>query len=59
MKSFLEKHAQSIIGVLSGWDRIVFRGTLRLVANLAGMYSYLAYRKILLRDFKEMGYLLD
>jgi hypothetical protein len=53
MKSFLEKHAQNIIGVLSGWDRIVFRGTLRLVANLAGMYSYLAQRRILLKDFKE------
>ncbi len=53
MKSFLDKHAQNIIGVLSGWDRIVFRGTLRLVANLAGMYSYLAHRKILLKDFKE------
>ena len=53
MKSFLDKHAQSIIGVLSGWDRIVFRGTLRLVAHLAGMYSYLAHRRILLKDFKE------
>jgi hypothetical protein len=53
MKSFLEKHTQNIIGVLSGWDRIVFRGTLRLVANLAGLCSYLAYRGILLKDFKE------
>jgi len=53
MNSFIEKHKKHIIGVLSGWDRIVFRGTLRLVANLAGMYSYLAYRSILMKDFKE------
>jgi hypothetical protein len=53
MNAFIEKHKKNIIGVLSGWDRIVFRGTLRLVANLAGMYSYLAYRGILLKDFKE------
>lgn len=53
MSPFIAKHAKSIIGVLSGWDRIVFRGTLRLVANLAGMCSYLAYRNILLKDFKE------
>jgi len=53
MNSFLEKHAKNILGVLSGWDRIVFRGTLRLVAHLAGMCSYLAYRNILLKDFKE------
>ncbi len=53
MKSFLEKHAQNIIGVLSGWDRIVFRGTLRLVANLAGMNQYLSYLGILMKDFKQ------
>ena len=43
MNSFIEKHKKHIIGVLSGWDRIVFRGTLRLVANLAGMNSYLSH----------------
>lgn len=53
MKSFIEKHAKNIIGVLSGWDRIVFRGTLRLVANLAGMNSYLSYLGILMKDFKQ------
>jgi hypothetical protein len=53
MNAFIEKHSKSIIGVLSGWDRIVFRGTLRLVANLAGMYAYLAHRRILMKDFKE------
>jgi hypothetical protein len=53
MNSFIVKHKKHIMGVLSGWDRIVFRGTLRLVANLAGMCSYLAYRGILLKDFKE------
>jgi hypothetical protein len=53
MNSFIEKHRKHIIGVLSGWDRIVFRGTLRLVANLAGMNSYLSYLGILMKDFKE------
>jgi hypothetical protein len=53
MKSFIEKHQKNIIGVLSGWDRIVFRGTLRLVANLAGMNSYLSYLGILMKDFKQ------
>ena len=53
MNSFIEKHAKHIVGVLSGWDRIVFRGTLRPVANLAGMNSYLSYLGILMKDFKE------
>ena len=53
MNSFIEKHKKDIIGVLSGWDRIVFRGTLRLVANLAGMNQYLSYLGILMKDFKQ------
>ena len=53
MNAFIQKHSQKIIGVLSGWDRIVFRGTLRLVANLAGMNQYLSYMGILMKDFKE------
>jgi len=57
MNAFIEKHSKSIIGVLSGWDRIVFRGTLRLVANLAGMNAYLCHIGILMKDFKQ--YALD
>lgn len=53
MKSFLAKHATDIIGVLSGWDRAVFRGTLRLVANVRGMMEYLWQRQVLLKDFTE------
>lgn len=52
MNAFIEKHQKHIIGVLSGWDRLVFRGTLRLIAHLAGMCSYLRCRHILLKDFK-------
>jgi len=52
MNAFIEKHRKHSIGVLRGWDRIVFRGTLRLVANLAGMYVYLSRRGILMKDFK-------
>ena len=57
MNAFIEKHSKHIIGVLSGWDRIVFRGTLRLVANLAGMNAYLWHIGILMKDFKQ--YALD
>jgi hypothetical protein len=32
MNAFIEKHQKHIIEVLSGWDRLVFRGTLRLIA---------------------------
>jgi hypothetical protein len=57
MNSFIQKHQKNIIGILMGWDRIVFRGTLRLIANLAGMNAYLSYLGILMKDFKQ--YALD
>lgn len=51
MKTFLQNHAQDVIGVLSGFDRLVFRGTIRQLAYLDGMRTYLSTRKVLLKDF--------
>lgn len=55
MNAFMEKHNKNIIGVLAGWDRIVFRGTLRLIANLTGMDKYLSMTGVLLKDFREFA----
>lgn len=52
MSSFVLRFEDKIHGVLSGWDRIRFRGTLRRIANLRGMGSFLWERSILLKDFK-------
>jgi len=51
LKKFVEKYADHVTGILSGFDRLVFRGTIRQLAYLEGMKSYLSYRKILLKDF--------
>jgi hypothetical protein len=51
VKSLLQQHAADVIGVLSGFDRLVFRGTIRQLAHLDGMHSYLAVRRVLLKDF--------
>ena len=51
MKEFIAKHRNEIAGVLSGFDRLIFRGTLRSLAHVAGMQTYLAMNKILLKDF--------
>ena len=51
MEPFISKHAQAIIGTLSGFDRLVFRGTLRFLAHCAGMSSYLWTMGVLLKDF--------
>jgi hypothetical protein len=52
MQRFIQRFADNITGVLSGWDRVRFRGTLRRIANLRGMGSFLYERSVLLKDFK-------
>jgi hypothetical protein len=51
MQEFIARHREEITGVLSGFDRLVFRGTLRSLAHLNGMQTYLAMNKVLLKDF--------
>jgi len=53
MKRFVSRHSGKIIGVLSGFDRLLLRGTLRQLAHLSGMRSFLAYKRILLKDFTD------
>jgi len=53
MNTFLQRHAPSVTGMLSGFDRVRFRGTLRLLANAGGMGAFLAYMGVLLKDFKQ------
>lgn len=57
MERFIQRHQSSVTGTLSGFDRIRFRGTLRLIANDRGLGALLAYLGILLKDFK--AYAMD
>lgn len=52
MNGFLQRHAGSVTGMLSGFDRIRFRGTIRLLANASGLGAVLSYLGVLLKDFK-------
>lgn len=51
MKSFLERHAPRLFGVLRGFDRIRFRGTFRQLATVNGMETLLRFSSVLLKDF--------
>lgn len=50
MKSFVQRHAASVMGVINGFDRLRFRGTLRRLASVAGLGSFLQYCGVLLKD---------
>jgi hypothetical protein len=51
MDTFLERHRTQILGVLSGCDRVLFRGTLRSICYLDGMERLLASYRISYQQF--------
>ena len=51
MRDLMELYGGKIAGVISGWDRVRFRGTVRWLASLGGLGSYMASHGILLKDF--------
>ena len=53
MNPFVQRHEKSVIGMISGFDRVRFRGTLRWLACVQQMARYLQHIGVLLKDFKE------
>jgi hypothetical protein len=51
MERFLERHTDRVTGVLSGFDRVLFRGTLRSISHVNGMHIFLMSHHILYKDF--------
>lgn len=53
MHAFLQRHASRVMGVLHGFDRMRFRGTLRQLAHGGGMREFLFRANVLFKDFKD------
>jgi hypothetical protein len=51
MFQFIQRHAKNILGTLSGFDRLRFRGTLRHIAYTEGMQAFLNFSGVLLKNF--------
>src|SRR5438874_2381195 len=51
MQTFIRRFGSQVLGVLSGFDRVRFRGTKRFLANVRGMVNYLWQINVLLKDF--------
>jgi hypothetical protein len=51
MQAFLDRHQESIVGVLSGFDRLLFRGSLRCLEYQRGFEAFLATHRVLYKDF--------
>ena len=51
MERFLKRHEGRIKGIISGFDRLLFRGTLRSINYSKGMEIWLSSRGILMKNF--------
>jgi hypothetical protein len=51
LQKFIAKYESQIAGVLSGFDRLVFRGSLRKISYVFGLQGYLWAQDVLLKDF--------
>ncbi len=51
MNQFIQKYRKKVIGVLSGFDQLVSRGTLRAISCTAGMMNLLYDIDVLLKEF--------
>jgi hypothetical protein len=50
--SFIQKHQPQVIGILHGFDRLRFSGSLRALYHVPVMGEYLKQCNVLLKDFK-------
>jgi hypothetical protein len=55
MNQFLLQHKGSVTGMLSGWDRLRARGTLRVLASVSGLRRFLSCTGRLLKDFGDFA----
>jgi len=53
VEQFTKIHADQVNGVLSGFDRVRLRGTLRWLSSVRGLMNYLSLISVLLKDFKK------
>ncbi len=51
MESFIQRHQENVIGVLSGLDRVLFRGTLRSISYGDGLDRFLGAVGVKYKDF--------
>jgi len=51
MERFVTRHHDRIAGILTGFDRILFRGTLRSISHSKGAEIWLSSHRVLLKDF--------
>lgn len=55
MSRFLQQHGRVVSGMVSGWDRLRFRGTLQKLCHPEGLNAFLRASGRLFKDFKDFA----
>jgi hypothetical protein len=55
MERFLKRYEDHIVGTIAGFDRILFRGSIRSLEYTGGLEKYLSGQSILHKEFKEFA----
>jgi hypothetical protein len=52
MERFLQRHASRILGSISGFDRVLFRGVLRSISYVQGLDYFMGNQRVGFKDFR-------
>jgi hypothetical protein len=52
MERFVKRHASRILGSISGFDRLLFRGVLRSICYVQGLDYFMANQRVGFKDFR-------
>ena len=52
MERFLKRHKDRLVGSIAGFDRLLFRGTLRSISYVEGLNYFMGNQRVPFRDFK-------
>jgi len=52
MERFLQRHASRVLGSISGFDRVLFRGVLRSISYVQGLDWFMGSQRVGFKDFQ-------
>ena len=55
MERFLERYSDRIVGTITGFDRMLFRGQILSICHLGGMDRFLSSQRVLYKDFASVA----
>jgi hypothetical protein len=55
MERFVKRHENRIVGSITGFDRMLFRGNISSICHIGGMDRFLSSQRVLYKDFRTFA----